>query len=69
MRTGVPEATELGARLGIDPKTLRARARRGNCEIVAQRYTVGKKPISMYKLLSDDTDRASGPDPDSSCET
>ncbi len=66
---GYLEATELGARLGIDPETLRARSRRGSCEIVAQRFTVGKRSFSMYKLLSDNADKASKSDPANSCET
>ena len=57
-RRGYLDAHELGARLGIDPATLRARALRGSRGILAYRFKVGKRCFCMYKSLSGDTNQA-----------
>ena len=55
---GYLDASELGARLGIGPATLRARALRGSCGILACRFKVGKRSYCMYKSLPGDIDKA-----------
>ena len=55
---GYLDAHELGARLGIEPATLRARALRGSREILAYRFKVGKRTYCMYKSLSGDGNEA-----------